>query len=348
MNILLVYHELGGRGGEKLFLNLANGLIVKGHKVNLCIGRITNNTPPHKKLILIKPSKIINHIFQNNWIFIILSMPFTFFNILKNLSDIDVIYTGESFTAFYPSLFASLITGKKLVLSAFEIKNCFLINKVKHAATINKTLVPVLKKAGIKNVTYIPAGIDFPKFKSKKPNKNMILMVGTIHPAKRQDIAIEAFELAKKKIPDLKLVIAGGGDTNNLKFQILNLKLQNSVKITGFISENQIKEYYQKSSLCLMCGPIGGLTILESLYFNKNIIYPTSGNPPLGPVEEHNLGTILPKNDPKLYAEKIVDIIKHPKKYEEKLKRDRKFVLKNFSVEKFTSKTLKILAPAKV
>lgn len=350
MNILLVYHELGFRGGEKLFTNLSRGLIKKGHKVYFVAGRSNPqklNLPKNVKLI--SPSKFINKIFKNNWLFVFFSLPVTVFSILKIIKKVDVIYTGEVFTALWPSIIVSSLFKKKLLLSAFEIKK---VSFVKNAVTINSSLIPYLKKSGVKNVSYIPPGIDFPKFKYTKTylpaqaGKNIILMVGAIHPAKGQQIAIDAFKLVKTKIPDAVLIIAGGGDSNsieNLESKINNLNLNNSITVTGFVPENEINNYYLKSNVCLMCGPIGGLTIIESLYFGKNIIYPTSGNPPLGPVEEHDLGIVLSKNEPKLYAQKIIDILKYPKKYEAKLKKDRQKAIKLFSLNNFTKSTLHVL-----
>lgn len=363
MNILLVYHELGFRGGEKLFANLCKGLSEKGHRVTFVCARVNKKSIAlPKKIQLIKPPVLLNKLFENNWIFVLFSMPITFANILRHASKIDVIYSGETFTAFWPALMASKILAKKLVLSVYEVSksksiinliNNFLLEHVRYATTINSTLIPTLKNDfKIKKVHSIPAGIDFSVLRKPDPTKvirkfgleknKVILMQGAIHPQKRQDLAIKAFRLVSKAVPNLKLIIVGGGDKAYL--ERLNLS---GIIFAGFIPEHDIKDYYSVADVCIMCGPIGGLTIVEALFFNKITVYPSSGTPPLGPVEEYNLGEIIYKKTHTAFAAKILEILKKPEKYSKKITDDRKKALKIFSLKRFTSDTLRVLEAEK-
>ena len=287
MKVLLVYHELGGRGGERLFSTLAKGIILKGHEVMMVVGRFNRESIPISKGVkIVKPPKSINNFLQNNWIFAIFSMPITFLNIMRTLPYIDIIYSGESFTGLWPAIIASAISKKKLVLSVFELGkhispppgwrsilnflwekvNTYLVRKIKFAVTINSTLITPLKKDfKIPNVYSIPAGLDFSAFANPYPakvikkyelgGKKIILMQGLLHPQKRQDLAIEAFSLAKKSIPNSALIIAGGGNPNylkKLKKLVGKLKLEKDVVFTGFVLDDKLKNYYSASDIVLM------------------------------------------------------------------------------------------------
>jgi len=381
MRILLVYHELGGRGGERLFATLSKGFISKGHEVYLVVGRINKDYIPFAPEVrIIKPPRLLNNLIQNNWVFAFFSMPATFINIMRTLASADIIYSGESFTGLWPAIIASLISGKKLVLSVFELGkyvspphgwravlnflwdkvNTYLVGKIKFAVTINSTLTPALKNNfGIANVYSIPAGIDFSYFANPNPakvtkkyglgGKKIILMQGLLHPQKRQDLAIKAFSLVKKKIPNSSLIIAGGGDQNylnKLKKLAGKLELEKDIVFTGFVPDDELKNYYSAADLVLMCGPIAGLTIIEALLFNKLTIYPTSGKPPLGPVEEYGLGIITKNKSSKEFSRYIVDILLNPSKFKNKLEKDKKNAISKFSMNSFTNSTFEVLRNA--
>lgn len=381
MRILLVYHELGGRGGERLFTTLAKGSINNDHEVSLVVGRYNKEfLPVPKEVKIIKPPQLLNNLIQNNWIFAFLSMPITFINIIRTIPKVDVIYSGESFTGLWPAICASLLSKKALVLSVFELgkrtssptgwrgvlnflwdkTNTYLVKKVKFAVTINSTLIPSLKKNfGIPNVYSVPAGIDFSHFANPNPTqvikkyrlngKKIILMQGLLHPQKRQDLAIESFNLTKKKIPNCTLIISGGGDQNylnKLKKLAYKLKLEKDVVFTGFVPDDELKNYYRAADVVLMCGPIAGLTVIEALYSDKLTIYPTSGKPPLGPVEEYGLGIILMEKSAEEFSKSIIDVLTNPENYKSKLKKDKEIALSKFSMHSFTESTLKVLKSA--
>lgn len=377
MKVLLVYHELGFRGGERLFSTLAKGLILKGNKVVLLVGRFNKESIPFPKEVkIVKPPNVINTILQNNWLFALFSMPYTFLNIMRTVPSVDVIYCGESFTGLWPTYFASVISKKKLVVSVFELgkrvsppsgwqgilhtiweyTNNFIVKKVKFATTINSSLVtPLNKNFGIPNVFSIPAGIDFNIFNNPKPEKvikkyklkgnKIILMQGLLHPQKKQDLSIKAFSLVKGKVPNNTLIIAGGGNQNylkKLKKLTLRLKVEKDTIFAGYVPNDELKNYYAASDVVLMCGPIAGLTVIEALYFDKLTIYPTSGKPPFGPVEEYGLGIITKTKSAQEFSKYIVDVLTNPEKYKGKIEKDKKLALNKFSMKSFTKATLEV------
>ena len=369
MRIFLVYHDLSFRGGERLFATLAKGLIKKGHSVYLVAGRIGKNPRPFSSQVkIIRPPGLFNKLFGNNWLFVIFSMPITLINILRVIPKIETVYTAEGFLALWPAIIAATLFRKKLVLSVFELGstktnfiNTFFVKQVKNAVTVNSTLVPALEKTfKIPNVRSVPAGIDAELFKKANPysvikrykldSKKILFMPGLINRHKMQDLAIEILSEVKKEFPETALIIAGSGDEKyleELRTLVKKLKLEEKdVVFAGFVPENDLKHYYAASDLVLMCGPIAGLTIIEALFCNKLTIYPTSGHPPLGPVEEYGLGFIVKDKKASSFSKKIVTYLKNPHKFSKKLQKDKKLAVKEHSLESFTNRTLDVLKHA--
>jgi glycosyltransferase involved in cell wall biosynthesis len=378
MRILLVFHDLSFRGGEKVFANLAKGLTQQKHSAALLVARkAANSIPLPPKVKLITPSFICNQLFQNNWIFTLFSLPVTTLNLLNHAKNYDVIYTSESFLSLWPAVLIAKLTHKKLILSVFELGhtsenhpalrglssqifstlNTYFVKQVQHAITVNQSLeIPLKQKYQIPHITTILAGIDFDLFKNPEPkkikqkyrlqHKKIIVMTGIVHPYKKQDLALDILKEVRKKIPEIMLLIIGDGPEKFrtlIKQKIQQENLKKNVVLVGLIKDEELKNFYAAADMVLQCGPIGGLTIIEAIISGKMPIYPTSGNPPQGPVEPLQLGIIVAKNQPEIYAKKIIEYLKNPQKYKDKLHRDQHIIRTKYSLEKFAKETIKIL-----
>ncbi len=376
MKILIIYPDLSFRGGERIFIDFANSLNQRNHNVIFITARVDKNIREISKPIkFIASPSYLRSIFQNNFLFTLFSPIYLFISLLNNIKDADLIYASESFISLWPSIITGLIFKKRVIVSIFElggsskkhqgiknlnyelfntinalfIKNAYLIT------SINPSIVHILKKAyGLKNVIFIPAGLDFSLFneyrrrnskKHRYESKQVIIMPGIIHPGKKQDFALEILSEVKKKIPNIHLIFIGGGKQihlNRLKMLIKKKNLQDYTKITGYIKERELPDYYTYAKMTLMCGPVAGLTIIESLYMGTMPIYPTSGKPPLGPSEPFKLGIIIDKYDSKLFAKKIINYLKNPENLAKKLRKEKKFVEENFDVNHTIEKTLQL------
>jgi glycosyltransferase involved in cell wall biosynthesis len=81
-------------------------------------------------------------------------------------------------------------------------------------------------------------------FKKKygiKSNEKIVLYLGRIHQSKGIDLLVETFSDISKEITDLKLVLAGPDDgfKQSLVETIHNLKIDNKVLFTGFVSNDE-------------------------------------------------------------------------------------------------------------
>jgi glycosyltransferase involved in cell wall biosynthesis len=378
MKILISYPDLNFRGGERLFVDFANALKLRNHEVVFITARMSIKARKMTKQIkLITPPPQFKSLFQNNLIFTLISPLFIFISLLSIVRRTDFLYTSESFISLWPVILIGVVFKKQVIVSIFEFGgdnksndgiqqinyklfnavNILFLKKASFITSINPSIVHLLKKNyGLKNVTFIPAGLDFSLFNKFRNNskvnkyqhakKHVIIMPGIIHPVKKQDFALEILLEIKKSIKNIHLIYIGGGNPvhmRNLKELIKSKNLQDNVSIVGLLPEKDLALYYSVAKMTLMCGPIAGLTIIESIFMNTMPIYPTSGVPPLGPSEPFKLGFIINKYESSVFAHKIVEYLKNPDKYTKKLHEDKKIVEKNFDVNYTIEKTLLLI-----
>jgi len=123
---------------------------------------------------------------------------------------------------------------------------------------------------------------------------------------KRQRLFVEAAKYVKT---DVKFIIAGSGEPEEVKYlekQIIEYKLENKVKLTGFISEDEKINYYA-NCLGVYFGAYDedyGYITLESFFSKKPVIVHTDSGGPLEFVVNEENGFIC-EPDAKTIAEKM-------------------------------------------
>ena len=110
-----------------------------------------------------------------------------------------------------------------------------------------------LKFSPIANIEVITNGVDTEKFKPVKRNDSnslKLITVGRLSETKRVDILIDAVERIKNEGIDVHFTIVGDGQQrNSLEQQIVNKKLPDMIKITGFVKADDMPQYYSRSDL---------------------------------------------------------------------------------------------------
>lgn len=161
-------------------------------------------------------------------------------------------------------------------------------------------------------INYIPLTINyFPKNKSKREKDN-IIAVGRLEKEKGFIDLIEVMSKAVKKNKNLKLTIIGDGSQRAIiENKIKELKLDKNIKITGFISQEEIKKYYEKASLLINTSyeESFGLVLLEAASYGIPSLAFSSA---LGAVEiiGKNFGKIIDNRDLNKMSKAIVDYTK--------------------------------------
>ena len=114
------------------------------------------------------------------------------------------------------------------------------------------------------NSEYFPLGINTDIFKPTKKDERLakslgikntdtvLIFVGTLYPFSGLEYIIKNISLIQNKIPQIKLLIVGGGPCyNKIKDLVMKQNLQNSVILTNFVSQKIIPSYITLADLCL-------------------------------------------------------------------------------------------------
>lgn len=97
--------------------------------------------------------------------------------------------------------------------------------------------------------------------------RDTILFIGTLYKDKRVDILIDSYYKAhkiNKKIPQM-IIIGDGEERKELETLVVKYNLENNVKFTGKITDDNIlKEYFIKALICVSPNQ-AGLSVLKSM-----------------------------------------------------------------------------------
>ena len=142
--------------------------------------------------------------------------------------------------------------------------------------------------------------------------KDYIFYPSRINTIKRQRVLVEAMKYVKT---DVKAYIAGGGEEEEIGYLnnfIKDNKLENKVKLLGFISEEEKIKYYA-NSLAVYFGAYNedyGYITLEGMYSQKPVIVHHDAGGPLEFIEDNFNGFIV-SSDAKNLASKIDYMYEH-------------------------------------
>src|SRR5690606_19968371 len=112
-----------------------------------------------------------------------------------------------------------------------------------------RLLAPSLKKSLV-----IPMGVDlegkFTPDESVLRESHEILFVGRLVEKKGLTYLLDALPTVLKKLPDVRLIIAGFGPLEDkLRRQTLELRLEGNVKFVGALQQDQLPELYRRAAL---------------------------------------------------------------------------------------------------
>ena len=209
-------------------------------------------------------------------------------------------------------------------------------------------------------VEVIPNGVDVDKF---KPNENFnddnnytiffLSLLDEFHRYKGLDILLKSLQIVKKEIPNIKLVVGGKGVlVDYYKKMVVSMELVGNVEFTGFISDDDIVDYYNQANVFVLPSTSSlqegfGIVALEALACQTPVITTDI----VGVAEDLdavNGGLIVPPKDNVKLAEAIIIILKDKELQEEMGKRGRKLVMEKYTwkgVASTMEKLYKIILP---
>ncbi|WP_224076585.1 glycosyltransferase family 4 protein [Planococcus chinensis] len=192
--------------------------------------------------------------------------------------------------------------------------------------TITKEDYDFARKKMRTNIFYIPGvGVDNEKYYSYSEEEYMelkrklgysesqfiILCTGELNKNKNQKTLINAVFEVNKKIPNLKLLLAGNGPLENeLRFLVKSLDMENIVEFLGY--KNNLEKYVNISDIVISMSYREGLplNIMEAMLCEKPVI--TSLNRGHRELVNNGInGFLIEVNDRDILKNKIIELYKN-------------------------------------
>ena len=168
-------------------------------------------------------------------------------------------------------------------------------------------------------IEVIPNGVDVEKFKpiNIKREKNSLFFLSLLdefHLYKGLDYLLKAIKIVKNSIPNVKLIVGGKGLLLE-KYRIVvdAAGLSDNIEFHGFISNEKIVEYYNRSSIFVLPSISSkqegfGIVVLEAMACETPVIS-TDIVGVAYDVKKSNSGIIVPPKDAEKLAEAIIKIL---------------------------------------
>jgi len=211
-----------------------------------------------------------------------------------------------------------VLTHDHLVLPLYLPQFRFIIATTEHYARTSPVLM-----AQRDRVVVVENGVDTERFNPKVPGdeirsrlnvdeSKIVLFVGALnrwHAYKGVDVLLDAIVLLKDQLPELKLLIVGGGELATEYAQLArNLGISDRVIFAGEVLDSELPKYYASSDLLVLPSKDKsegfGLTILEANATGKPAIGTTVGGIP-GIIRDGYNGLLVPPSNPRALAEAI-------------------------------------------
>ena len=209
--------------------------------------------------------------------------------------------------------------------------------------TISESTKKDLQRFGFDGmrIHIISEGIDITcaKYIEKKNRivEPILLSFGNVRAMKRTGHIIRAFEIAKKKMPQLKMVIVGS--TNNSYGMRMLRKIEKSpyagdITMYGRISPEQKKEIMRRGDVIAVTSIKEGWGLIVTEANSQGtpaVVYNVDGL--CDSVRHDETGIICQKNTPQNLAENVLMLLQHRKKYD-RLRRNAWMWSKNITFDK--------------
>jgi glycosyltransferase involved in cell wall biosynthesis len=203
----------------------------------------------------------------------------------------------------------------------------------------DKSSLNDFRKLKIKNVDYLPNGIDLELFQQKRHKinrKTIFLFAGRIEKEKGLDYLIHAVNKLRKKEKGFEVLLIGKGlDQEYFQELVTSLKLDDYIKFLGEKNKDEVIDYYFRSDVFISPSlhesfPV---TVLEAWAAKLPVIISDVGGVSTICKDKEN-AIIIPPKDPKKISEAMSALIKDPKLRKKLGENGRKIVEKNYGWDK--------------
>lgn len=178
-----------------------------------------------------------------------------------------------------------------------------------------------------------------------KSDSKTALAIGRLRKEKGFDLLIEAWNLAKSKLPaEAKLLIVGEGEEQvNLEEKIAKLKLEDSITIIGFTRD--VSKYYRDARIYCLSSRTEALpmVLIESLSFSIPLLAFDCYTGPKEIIKNGYNGFIVDENDIQSYSNKIIELFTLEPKDFSFLSHNAYLSSSKYSIENIIKEWLKLL-----
>jgi glycosyltransferase involved in cell wall biosynthesis len=206
-----------------------------------------------------------------------------------------------------------------------------------------------LLKAGFTRVLTEPYGFDLNKYNyspvKKRGNNRTIIFYSRLDYSKGTQNLVHAFRKVVKEVTDANLIIVGSGSQfNNIKHLINELKLQDSVKLMGWLDQASIKDIHLIADL--LAAPFLGpdnqpLVVCESMLLGTPVVATDVGGV-AELIENGKSGFLVAPDNIDSYAKKVVEILRNKEMAQQFSAEARQKAEKMFEMEGHIKKILNI------
>ena len=174
----------------------------------------------------------------------------------------------------------------------------------------------------LNSVKVFRVGIDLAPLYSLPPKTNLkqILILGSIRPMKRTLEAIKSFEIARDKMPDLTLTVAGddsGPYADQVKQYVANSKHSSSINLTGRVDETKRLNLMLSASVILVASVKEGWGLIVTEANSQGtpaIVFDCDGL--RDSVKDQQTGLLVPPGDVMAMGKAINDLLSNQTAYQ--------------------------------
>lgn len=154
----------------------------------------------------------------------------------------------------------------------------------------------------------------------KKYEMPTMLSLGSVRPMKRTHHIIQAFEYAKKRLPDLQLIVAGnleGRYGHRTQKMVKDSRYKKDIRILGTVSKERKKELMQKSHLIAVTSVKEGWGLIVTEAASQGtpaVVYNVDGL--RDSVRNEETGLVCAKNTPQELSSQTVRLLTDAELYE--------------------------------
>lgn len=195
-----------------------------------------------------------------------------------------------------------------------------------YITAISRFLAARARALGAKQAEVVPNGVDLGEAKDVLVNKEgnvcrRIIVLARLSWEKDHKNLVAAMPKILEKYPDAEMVFVGDGPLReNLKFQILYLKLENKIKLLGRLPHKTALEELAKAdvSICPSLAEGLGITFIEAQILGVPVIGTDVGGIP-DVIEDGKTGLLIKPGDDGAIAEAIIKVFDMPVEEREKI-----------------------------